>query len=307
MLYTLAHFLALSVDPKALVEMAKTSDTAGLVILQNGQRIADYTPSRRVHVQSVSKPLLSLAAGCLHTDGKLPSLDITLGEVIPKLKGDPKEKITLRQLMAHVSGVLHPRNEKGQNAESFKNLRDTRAFALAQPLEEPPGTKRRYNNTGMILTVAMIEAIAGEPLAQYLDRRLFQPMGIRSASLMKDRAGHAYGYMGLVINAEDLAKIGQLVLNDGMWDGRQLIAQSWMRESTRQAVFPQISPRQSLIWNFQGVTPEPPPFLIQHSGDGGNWLIIFPDLKLVAARVRDSKSEDPVNFPQFVYQQFQTP
>jgi CubicO group peptidase (beta-lactamase class C family) len=299
-----ASLLAFAVDPAAFLEMAKRSDTDGLVILQNGQRVVSYSPSKRVHVQSVSKTLLSLAAGCLRTDGRLPSLDITLGEVIPKLQGDPKARVTLRQLMAHVSGVQHLRNEKGSNSEQFKALRDTRAYAFGQPLEDPPGAKRRYNNTGMILTVAMIEAIAGEPLPQYLDRRLFRPMGIRSADWMKDRAGNAFGYMGLVINAEDLAKLGQLVLDDGKWEGRSLIDEAWIRESTRQATFPAASGGQSLIWMFQGLPPDRPPFLIQHSGDGGNWLVIFPDLKLVAARVRDARAEDPVNFPEFVYQRF---
>jgi CubicO group peptidase (beta-lactamase class C family) len=294
--------ITLAVDPAAFVEMAKKSDTAGLVILQNGQTVAEYAPGKRVHVQSVSKPLLSLAAGCLRTDGKLPSLDITLGEVFPKLKGDAKERVTLRQLMAHASGVKHWRNEKGLNSEQFKKLGDTRAYAFGQPLEDPPGTKRSYNNTGMILTVAMIEAIAGETLPRYLERRLFRAMGIRSVDWMKDRAGNAYGYMGLVIDAADLAKLGQLVLDEGKWEGRSLIDAEWMRESTRQATYPELSVRQSLVWMFQGVPPGNPPFLIQHSGDGGNWLVIFPDLKVVAARVRDAKGDDPVNFPQFVFE-----
>lgn len=300
----LAYTMILAVDPTSVVGMAKESDTAGLVVLQNGKRVVDYAPNKRVHVQSVSKVLLSLAAGCLRTDGKLPSLDLTLGEVFPRLKGDPKEAITLRQLMAHTSGVLHSRDEKGSNSEKFKSLRDTRAYAFAQPLEKPPGTERRYNNTGMILTVAMIEAIAGETLPKYLEQRLFRPMGIRSADWLKDRAGHAFGYMGLIINAEDLAKLGQLVLDEGQWEGRTLIDRAWILESTRQAVYPQISGYQSLIWMFQGLPPQPPPFLIQHSGDGGNWLIIMPDLKLVAARVRDSGREDNVNFPKFLYESF---
>lgn len=298
-------FLALAVDPAAFVEMAKQSDTAGIVILQNGQRLVEYSPKKRIHVQSVSKTMLSLAAGCLRTDGKLPSLDISLGEVFPKLKGDPKEAVTLKQLMSHVSGVQHSRNERGLNSEQFKALRDTRAYAFAQPLENPPGTSWRYNNTGMILTVAMIEAIAGESLPKYLERRLFRPMGIRSASWLRDGAGNAYGYMGLIISAEDLAKLGQLVLDEGMWDGKPLIDKAWMRESTQQPAFPKLNGIQSLVWFVQGLPPEPPPFFIQHSGDGGNWLLVFPQLKLVAVRVRDSSQQDPVNFPKFVYQRFQ--
>lgn len=301
----LAYSLLLAADPANFVAMAKESDTAGLVVLQNGKRVVDYAPTKRVHVQSVSKVMLSLAAGCLRTDGKLPTLEITLGEVFPKLKGDPKAVVTLRQLMAHVSGVQHSRNEKGSNSEQFKSLRDTRAYAFAQPLETAPGTEWRYNNTGMILTVAMLEAIAGETMPKYLDRRLFRPLGIRSAEWMKDRAGNAYGYMGLIINAEDLAKLGQLVLDEGQWEGRTLIDRAWMLESTRQAPYPERNKVQSLVWMFQGLPPSSPPFLIQHSGDGGNWLIIFPDLKLVAARLRDSSREDSVNFPKFLYAAFQ--
>lgn len=296
--------LALSLDPAAFIEMAKSSDTAGLVIIQNGQQLVEYKPTQRVHVQSVSKVALSLAAGCLRTDGKLPSLNITLGEALPKLKSDPKGPVTLRQLLAHVSGVQHSRNEKGLNSEEFKRLRDTRAYALAQPLEDPPGTRWRYNNTGMILTLAMLEAIAGEPLPRYLNRRLFQPLGIRSAMWLKDGAGQAYGYMGLVIHAADLAKIGQLVLAEGAWEGRQVISRDWMRESTQQLAFAALNSMQGLVWVVQGVPPEAPPRLIQHSGDGGNWLLIFPDLKLVAVRVRDSATQDTVNFPKFVYERF---
>ena len=291
--------LLLMADPAALVDAAKRSGTDGLVLIRNGQKVAELTPTKRVHVQSVSKVMLSLAAGCLRTDGKLPSLDITLGELFPQLKSDPKAPVTLRQLMGHVSGVQHPRNAKGGNAESFKKVRDTRPFALGQPLEDTPGTKRRYNNTGMILTVAMVERIAGEPLPKYLQRRLFGPMGIQSADWIKDRAGDVYGYMGLVINAQDLAKLGQLVLDDGQWKGRTLIESQWMRESTRQAAFPNLSERQGLIWMFQGGEPGAPA-LIQHSGDGGNWLLIFPQLRAVATRVRDSASPDSMDFPEMV-------
>ncbi len=289
--------LLLMADPAALVDAAKRSGTDGLVLIRNGQKVAELTPTKRVHVQSVSKVMLSLAAGCLRTDGKLTSLEITLGELFPQLKNDPKAPVTLRQLMGHVSGVQHPRNANGGNAESFKKLRDTRSFALGQPLEDPPGTKRLYNNTGMILTAAMVERIAGEPLPKYLQRRLFGPMGIQSADWIKDRAGNVHGYLGLVISAQDLAKLGQLVLDEGQWEGRTLIDAQWMRESTRQPAFPSLSERQGLIWMFQGGEPGAPA-LIQHSGDGGNWVLIFPQLRAVATRVRDSASPDSMDFPE---------
>ncbi len=300
----LSILLMLAQDPATMIAEAKASDTRGMVILRGGKTVAEYEPNRKGHVQSVSKVMLSLAAGCLHTDGKLPNLDVTLGEVLPQLKGDVKEKVTLRQLMSHVSGVAHSKNEKGQNSEEFKRLKDTRLYAMGRTLETEPGKKWYYNNTGMILTVMMIEAIAGQPLPRYLERRLFEPMGIRPEGWMKDGAGNAYGYLGLSIGAGDLAKLGQLVLDEGKWQGKQLIAADYMRLSTRQAAFPEANVEQGLVWMFQrGAPGKSEPMLIQHSGDGGSWLIVFPELGVVAARVRVAQTKDPLNFPQMVFQQ----
>lgn len=297
-------WLLLAADSNALIEAVKRSDTAGMVILDQGRTVAEYQPDKAVHVQSVSKTMLSLAAGCLRTDGKLPSIEVTLGAVLPELKNDPKGVVTMRQLMAHVSGVAAPVGANGLNTEEFKRLKDTRRFAFAQPMNAAPGTKYRYNNTGMILLGAMLERIAGEPVPRYLGRRLFAPMGIRSAKWLKDGAGNAYGYMGLVINAQDLAKLGQLVLEEGRWDGKQLVDAEWMRESTQRAAYPEVNPNVGLVWMRQGGEAGQPPLLIQHSGDGGNWLMVFPGLKVVAARVRDSSSADSIEFPKLVYQQF---
>jgi hypothetical protein len=69
-----------------------------------------------------------------------------------------------------------------------------------------------------------------------------------------------------------------------------------MRESTTQAAYPGLSANQGLIWMFQGGEPGAPA-LIQHSGDGGNWLMILPKLRAVATRVRDSASSDSMDFP----------
>lgn len=296
--------LLIAADANALIDAAKRSDSAGMVILDRGRTVAEYQPEKPVHVQSVSKTMLSLAAGCLRTDGKLPSIDVTLGEVLPELKSDPKSAVTMRQLMAHVSGVAPPVGPNGQNTAEFKRLKDTRRFAFGQPMDAAPGTKFRYNNTGMILLGAMLDRIAGEPVPKYLERRLFGPLGIRSAKWMKDGAGNAYGYMGLIINARDLAKIGQLVLEEGRWNGRQLVDAAWMRESTRQLAYPAVNEHLGLVWMMQDGAAGKDPLLIHHSGDGGNWLIVFPGLQVVAARVRDSSAEDSIEFPKLVYQEF---
>jgi hypothetical protein len=83
-------------NPAPFLAIAKKSNSADILILQKRKPVLDIRSNKRVHVQPVSKVTLSLAVGLLHRHGKLPSLDITLGEALPRLKGDPKKKITLR-------------------------------------------------------------------------------------------------------------------------------------------------------------------------------------------------------------------
>lgn len=224
--------------------------------------------------------------------------------MLPELKSDPKSAVTMRQRMAHVSGVAPQVGANRLHTPERKRRKDARRLAFRQPTDAAPGTKFRYNNTGMILLGAMLERIAGEPVPRYLERRLFEPLGIRSAKWMKDGAGNAFGYMGLIINARDLAKFGQLVLEEGRWEGRQLVDAAWMRESTRQVAYPAVNEHLGLVWMIQGGEAGKEPLLIHHSGDGGNWLIVFPGLKVVAARVRDSSMKDSIEFPKLVYQEF---
>lgn len=287
--------LLLAFDPKALVEEAKKSNTGGLVIVQNDQVTVSYRPEQRAGVQSVTKIFLSLAAGCLATDGRLPSLEVTLGEVMPELRNDPKGVVTLRQLLTHTSGIADGKDAQGQNLREFNESRDHLAYALARPLAEPPGAKFRYNNVGMLLTGAMLERIAQRPLAEYLRERLFRTMGITSDRWWKNPAGQYVHFAGLQISAADLAKIGQLVLDQGRWGSQQLISPEWMKQSAESAANPALEPSMGLVW-FLKASPQSGerPIVIRHTGDGGNALYVFPHQRAVVARVRDMQERpDP--------------
>lgn len=284
----------------------KTSGTQGLVILKDGSPIESFQPGRRVSVQSVTKPFVSLAAGRLWTEGKLKSLDLKVGEVLPELAKDPKGAVTLRHLLSHSSGIRDARDSKGRTLNEFMDAKDVSEFVAKLPLDGPPGQEYKYSNVGVALLSLALERIAGEPLHLYLRRTLLRPMDIQSDEWRLDKRGRSPFYFGLSINAEDLAKIGQLIINDGQWQGQQLLAPDWIRLSTQEPGNT-TNPRLGLIWFFQtSTTPGAKPTLIQHTGDGGNYLLIFPKHNLVAVRLRpNSGKPDPLkDFPNLVVDRF---
>ena len=284
----------------------KNSGTQALLIVKDGQPVESFQPATRVAVQSVTKPFVSLAVGRLWTEGKLKSLDLTLGELLPELAKDPKAPITLRHLLSHSSGIHDARDNQGSTLRQFMDTKDFFAYVSKLPIDNPPGKEYKYNNAGVTLLSQALERIAGEPLHLYLRRTLLRPMGIQSDQWRTDKNNRSPFFFGLSINAEDLAKIGQLIINDGQWQGPQLISPEWIKLSTQEPGNT-TNPRLGLIWFFQAsATPGQKPALIQHTGDGGNYLLIFPKYNLVAVRLRpNSDKPDPLkDFPNLVVDRF---
>jgi CubicO group peptidase (beta-lactamase class C family) len=286
---------ALAAEVPPLLEQAKQSKSESFVVWQGGRPVLSYQPGRRTLVQSVTKPFVSLGAGCLAGEGKLPPLETKLSEILPELREDPKGSVTLRHLMGHTSGIADGKDENGRNLKEFNAAPDHWAYALKRPMQEAPGTKFRYNNVGVVLAGTAVSRLAGEPLPELVRRCLFRPLGIRTDEWRKNGTKQDFYFTGLVISGEDLAKIGQLVLQRGRWEGKQLIPEEWMRQSTEVASFPSASATVGLLWFFQPPrAPGERPVLIFHTGDGGTVLYIYPEVEGVVVRLRSmQKGDDP--------------
>lgn len=291
--------LAASDDFMARIQQSKTE---GLVVLREGKVVESYQPSKRVHIQSITKTFASLATGLLLKQGKLQSIDVPISSLLPQLASDPKGAVTLRQLLSHSSGIKDARTDKDKTLEEYKRNDDYLAYTLRLPMAAAPGEKYYYNNAGVMLLSAALEKAAGEPLHLYVNKNLFAPLGITSAKWMLDKTGRCPFFYGLSINAEDLAKVGQMIL-DG---GKGVLTPEWIEQSTSLPGNPKSNDRTGLLWFFQPSAEPGKPVMIQHSGDGGNWLIVFPKQKLVIVRLRTySPKEDTLeNFPSLAYQSF---
>jgi len=221
-----------AVDARALAELLKEAEahrTSGLVVLRDGKLVGEWyfgQRKQRIEAMSATKSIVSLAVGLLIDDGKIESLDAPVSRFFPEWKGTLKEGITLRQLMSHTSGL-----EARRTTEDIYPQADFVRSALDAPLAAPPGTAFSYNNQAVNLLAGAVSAAAGEPIDEYLRHRLFAPLGIDDVTWSRDRAGNRHGMSGLQIHPMDFARIGQMLLDGGTWNGRRIVSAPWIEAS----------------------------------------------------------------------------
>ncbi|HCP12803.1 MAG TPA: 6-aminohexanoate hydrolase, partial [Planctomycetaceae bacterium] len=106
-----------------------------------------------------------------------------------------------------------------------------RAF-FAHPVPHKPGTHFRYNTPATFMQSAIVQKVTGQTVVQYLQPRLFDPLGIQAPRWDANPQGISLGGYGLYLRTEDVAKFGQLYLQKGQWKGQQLIPESWVQLAT---------------------------------------------------------------------------
>jgi CubicO group peptidase (beta-lactamase class C family) len=236
---------------RALLERAEATQSSALVVLRNGKLVGEWYwggPSFATESMSPTKAITSLAIGLLVDDGKIRSIDERVPAFFPEWRDGVHDAITIRQLLNHTSGLHADRTNEEVYASS-----DFVRYALGSGLDAAPGTEFYYNNSAANLVAGIAGVAAGKPMDAYLRERLFAPLGIRDVRWTRDPAGNPHGMAGLQIHAADFAKIGQLLLQDGMWTGKRLVSSQWIAESTSRPGSA-LNPVSGLLWWLE--TPE---------------------------------------------------
>lgn len=182
---------------------------------------------------SMCKSITGLAIGFLREEG-LVDLDTPVhryfsSSQLPSRLSGKMKAVTVRHLLTMTSGVSFA--EAGAVTESDW----VRAF-FSSDVKFDPGSRFSYNSMNTYILSAMLRNLTGMGLCEYLTPRLFEPLGIRDVFWEKCPLGTEKGGWGLYIAQEDLAKIGMLFLDRGMFGGRRLISAAWIDESTEEKV-----------------------------------------------------------------------
>jgi CubicO group peptidase (beta-lactamase class C family) len=183
---------------------------------------------------SVSKSFTSTAVG-LAIDAGLLSLDDKVvsffgPDELPETISDNLAAMTVRHLITMTTG--HAKD----TVDSLARDRRMVKIFLGLPVEHEPGTFFAYNSGATYLLSAILQRLTGETLLDYLRPRLFEPLGASEATWQLSKEGITTGGWGLSLNTESLANFGQLLLQRGLWEGKQLVPAEWFEAATSRQV-----------------------------------------------------------------------
>ncbi len=217
----------------------------GLVVLGDGQLLMEgyYQGTEQDDLRmswSVAKSVLSLLLGQLHGEGVIPDLDAQVTEFAPELRGSAYDGASIRNVLQMASGVAF--NEDYFDFWSDIN-RMGRVLALGGSMDGfaagqsarrgDPGADWQYVSIDTHVISMVIRGATGRTIPELVEEKLFAPMGLRRDPFyVTDGDGVAFVLGGLNLTTRDYARIGQLVAQDGMWDGQQLVPADWIDEST---------------------------------------------------------------------------
>ncbi len=215
-----------------------------ILIRQHGEETASFffeAGPRQSNIHSATKSVVSLAVGMAVREGCLKLTDKPVQVLSTDLPDDYDpawDTVTLTDLLTMSSGHL-TKLLSGYSKDPNEVTRDRLDnenwinFAFSNPLDTLPGTRFVYNNACPIIAARMISKAVGQPLMAWLKPRLFDPLGIRNPQWLTEPDGAVCGAGGLQLTPRQLSDIAQLCLQNGRWEGRELVPAEYIREATK--------------------------------------------------------------------------
>ena len=182
---------------------------------------------------SVSKTFTAIGVGLAIEDEDLNLDDPVVKffpDKLPAEQSDNLKAMTIRDLLTMTCG-----HDVEPNSSRIDSIDWVKSF-LAWPVIHKPGEYYLYNSVGTYMLSAIIQKVTGEKLIDYLDTRLFQPLHIARPEWDESPQGINCGGWGLSLKTEDMAKLGQLFLQKGEWNGKQIVPAEWLKEMSSYQV-----------------------------------------------------------------------
>jgi len=183
---------------------------------------------------SVAKSFTATAIGIAQDNGLL-NIDDTILSFIDTGEAetiDPAMKdVTIRHLLTHTMGIQKKYLHTADRNELHTD--DWLGYVLSQPLLNKPGEQYMYSNSNFYLLSRIIRKASGKAMDTFLYEHLFKPLEIKDTAFTRCPKGEVQGGTGLFITSQDMAKLGVLYLHNGMWDGKRILSENWVREATR--------------------------------------------------------------------------
>lgn len=213
-----------------------------LMVLKDGKVVYeqyDYAHDANcLHVMwSASKTFTATAVGFACQDGLMSVDDLVADYFAPEELGEDPDgyfkELTVKDLLIMSSGL---KMDYIASSAAHKLPSESEA-TLKGGWEFEPGTKFRYNSMNTYLAGMIVTKVTGKRLSDYLNEKLFEPLGIREYQWEQSEEGYDFGGWGLFLSIENFAKMGQFFLQKGSWNGKQLLSEEWIDEATSAHIY----------------------------------------------------------------------
>jgi hypothetical protein len=203
---------------------------------------APYEAGSNHELYSLSKSFTSTAVGLAVAEGKLTLDDEVLKFFPEDAPPDPSANLKAMRVRDLLTMSAGHQDETSSAAD-----RITAKSFLAHPVPHKPGTHFKYNTPATFMLSAIVQKVTGQTVFEYLRPRLFEPLGIAQPAWKANAQGISLGGYGLSVRTEDIARFGQLYLQRGRWQGRQLLPEAWVDLATSPQVSNGSNPKSD--WN----------------------------------------------------------
>ena len=292
-------------------DFLRSTQTTSFIVIKDDAILYEgyfngYSRDSIVTSFSTAKSFTSALVGIAIDEGYIGSVDDRMIAYIPELKGKGFDDLTIRHLLTMSSGIQYLKDDElSPLVEIFQftddgmsySYPDLRSLALqVRPDGKPLGSEFNYNNYHPALLGMILERTTGRSPSEYLQEKIWKPLGMEyPASWSLDSEKGGFELMGGGINARaiDFAKFGRLFLNNGNWNGQQIISEQWVTESTAPdpndnrpwhsyASWKEANGYYKYLWWGKLKPDGSYDFMAQ--GKRGQWIVVSPQARVVVVR-----------------------
>jgi len=300
--------------PPEFEEDFKKYETVAFVVIQHNKIILEqywenYSPLSSSNSFSMSKSIVSLLIGCAIDDGVIKNVDQPVSDFLPEWTSYNGKVLTIKDLLTMSAGVEWDESHSSlfsKTTEAYYG-KDLWRLTLTEKIVEKPGVRFNYQSGVTQILAFILQKATGKTIADYASEKIWTPIQAEEDALwsLDHKDGMEKAYCCFNSNARDFARLGQLVLNKGQWDGKQVVDSNYIKAATTPATWLQFTRR---LRPDETGTPAPKPctiygyqfWLVNYKGLKipymrgilGQYIFVIPDLDAVVVRLGKKRDKD---------------
>lgn len=297
--WSVASMQSQQMDPKPVEQLTDQIQTEqyrnihSLLISRNGKLVYEnyfngYSQSIPENIYSATKSITSALIGIAVDQKLIKSLDEKVVDYFPQDSPLPnltpaKKQITIRDLLTMSSGLecADDNSQSPGNEAKMYLSADWIRYILSLPMKTNPGTESNYCTGGVAVLGGILQRATGKTVDDFAQENLWKPLQINPVRWDRMPTGQVNTSGKMFIRPRDMAKVGQLFLNKGQWEGKQIISADWVAESTRKQVLLRNQEYGYLWWRREFTYNNKIYPAYYASGNGGHFIVVLPSENLV--------------------------